>query len=170
MEDRKTVYITIHRKFVREDIGYTDRATGEERTFNSVTLPKDTLINGEDLSYYEFNPLFVNPSRFKGENYRDIPLQVGKDVRLSKTVRDAQGDIVTDAEGRAVKDIVWVHPEDIKKGLAEAASRYVKSLGERAEDARTASKAVSTGAAPSRSSYQRDRGAGPELAREDIPF
>lgn len=170
MEDRKTVYITIHRKFVREGIGYTDQATGEERTFNSVTLPKDTLINGEDMSYYEFNPLFVNPSRFKGESYRDIPLQEGKDVRLSKTVRDEQGDIVTDTDGRAVKDIVWVRPDDIKKGLEDAASRYVKSLGERAQNARAASEAVSKGAAPSRSSYQRDRSAGAELAREDIPF
>ncbi|MEI3310163.1 MAG: hypothetical protein V8R48_15370 [Eggerthella lenta] len=39
-EDRKNVYVTLHKDFVRTDIEYADRATGETRTFNSVTLPK----------------------------------------------------------------------------------------------------------------------------------
>ena len=65
-EDRKNVYVTLHKDFVRTDIEYADRATGETRTFNSVTLPKGTVIDGTDVGYYQFSPLFVNPSRFKG--------------------------------------------------------------------------------------------------------
>ena len=40
MEERKNVYLSLHKSFVREGIEYTDRATGEARTFNSATLPK----------------------------------------------------------------------------------------------------------------------------------
>lgn len=71
MDDKKNVYITLHKNFVHEGIEYEDRKTGETKTFNSVTLPKGTVVNGQDVSYSQFSPLFVNPSRFKGENYRD---------------------------------------------------------------------------------------------------
>ena len=33
MEERKNVYLSLHKSFVREGIEYTDRATGEARTF-----------------------------------------------------------------------------------------------------------------------------------------
>ena len=60
MPERKNTYLTLHKNFVRTDIEYTDRATGEVRTFNSVTLPKGTVIDGVDVSYYQFSPMFVN--------------------------------------------------------------------------------------------------------------
>ena len=44
MEERKNVYLSLHKSFVREGIEYTDRATGEARTFNSATLPKGCLL------------------------------------------------------------------------------------------------------------------------------
>ena len=44
MEERKNVYLSLHKSFVREGIEYTDRATGEARTFNSATLPKGTVV------------------------------------------------------------------------------------------------------------------------------
>ena len=41
MEDnKKNVYVTVHKNFVRENIEYPDRKTGETKTFNSVTLPR----------------------------------------------------------------------------------------------------------------------------------
>ena len=43
---RKTVYLSLHENFVRENIAYTDRATGEERTFNQVRLPAGTIVDG----------------------------------------------------------------------------------------------------------------------------
>lgn len=66
MEERKNVYLSLHKSFVREGIEYTDRATGEARTFNSATLPKGTVVDGVDVGGYEFSPMFVNESRFKG--------------------------------------------------------------------------------------------------------
>ena len=44
-ETPKNTYVTLHKNFVRTDIEYTDRRTGETRTFNSVTLPKGTVID-----------------------------------------------------------------------------------------------------------------------------
>ena len=49
MEERKNVYLSLHKSFVREGIEYTDRATGEARTFNSATLPKGTVVDGVDV-------------------------------------------------------------------------------------------------------------------------
>ncbi len=119
-EDKKNVYVTLHKNFVRTDIEYTDRATGETSTFNSVTLPKGTVIDGTDVGYYQFSPLFVNPSRFKGEDYRDIPLLANREVRLSKTLLDDQGKPVAGEDGKPVRDVVYAMPAQIKGALDEA--------------------------------------------------
>ena len=116
-EDRKNVYVTLHKDFVRTDIEYADRATGETRTINSVTLPKGTVNDGTDVGYYEFSPLFVNPSRFKGEGYRDIPLLANREVRLSKTVLDNQGNPVMGEDGKPMRDTVYAMPAQIKGAL-----------------------------------------------------
>ena len=101
--ESKSVYVTLHKNFVREGISYTDRETGEQRTFNSVTMPKGTSIDGRDVSFFEFSPLYVNESR-KGEDYRDIPLLKGREVWLQKTVLGEDGKPVLDADGGKVRD------------------------------------------------------------------
>ena len=99
--ERRNVYITLHRNFVREGIEYTDRRTGETRTFNQVTLPAGTVIDGRDVGGYEFSPLFVNPARFRDpEAWRDIPLLADREVRLSRSVLDEEGNPVLGADGR----------------------------------------------------------------------
>ena len=118
MEERKNVYLSLHKSFVREGIEYTDRATGETRTFNSATLPKGTVVDGVDVGGYEFSPMFVNESRFKGADFRDIPLLANREVWLRKTVMGPDGQPELDDAGR---------------------SRY---LAERAEHARQASRAA----------------------------
>ena len=91
MPEKRNTYLTLHKNFVRTDIECTDRVTGEVRTFNSVTLPKGTVIDGVDVSYYQFSPMFVNESRYRGENYRDIPLLTDREVWLKKSVLDENG-------------------------------------------------------------------------------
>ena len=104
--ERRNVYITLHRNFVREGIEYTDRRTGETRTFNQVTLPAGTVIDGRDVGGYEFSPLFVNPARFRDpEAWRDIPLLADREVRLSRSVLDEEGNPVLGADGRREKDV-----------------------------------------------------------------
>ena len=47
--EKKNTYISLHKNFVRTDIEYTDPKTGEKKTFNSVTLPQGTIIDGKDV-------------------------------------------------------------------------------------------------------------------------
>ena len=112
---RRTPTSRSHKNFVRTDIEYTDRVTGEVRTFNSVTLPKGTVIDGVDVSYYQFSPMFVNESRYRGENYRDIPLLTDREVWLKKSVLDENGQPVLNGDGKPAKDVVRVMPAQIKE-------------------------------------------------------
>ena len=160
-ERPKNTYVTLHRNFVREDIAYTDRATGEERTFNSVTLPKGTVVDGQDVSYYQFSPLFVNESRYRGEDYRDIPLLTDREVWLRKSVLDKEGKPVVGDDGAAMKDVVKVMPSQIKEAVERSRSEYLESLSERARSARDGSERLGRG--------QASRPAA-RTSRDDIPF
>ena len=154
MEERKNVYLSLHKSFVREGIEYTDRATGEARTFNSATLPKGTVVDGVDVGGYEFSPMFVNESRFKGADFRDIPLLANREVWLRKTVMEYRtASPRLDEGGRAVKDTVKVMPAQLKEAVDAGRSRY---LAERAEHARQASRAAEH-EAPAHGEASRDR-------------
>lgn len=146
MPEKKNTYLTLHKNFVRTDIEYTDRVTGEVRTFNSVTLPKGTVIDGVDVSYYQFSPMFVNESRYRGENYRDIPLLTDSEVWLKKSVLDEDGQPVLDERGKPAKDIVRVMPAQIKEALDRNRSEYLQSLSEKARGAREGSERLGNGA------------------------
>ena len=146
MPEKKNTYLTFHKNFVRTDIEYTDRVTGEVRTFNSVTLPKGTVIDGVDVSYYQFSPMFVNESRYRGENYRDIPLLTDREVWLKKSVLDEDGQPVLDERGKPAKDIVRVMPAQIKEALDRNRSEYLQSLSEKARGAREGSERLGNGA------------------------
>lgn len=146
-ERPKNTYVTLHKNFVREDIAYTDKATGEERTFNSATLPKGTVIDGQDVSYYQFSPLFVNESRYRGDDYRDIPLLTDREVWLRKSVLDEEGKPIVGDDGREMKDVVKVMPAQIKEALERNRSEYLESLSERARSARDGSERLRHGQA-----------------------
>lgn len=139
MDDKKNIYITLHKNFVHEGIEYEDRKTGETKTFNSVTLPKGTVVNGQDVSYSQFSPLFVNPSRFKGENYRDIPLLAEKEVWLKKSVLEPVGSPTLDEDGKQVREVIKVMPAALKEGIDKGRAAYLASLDDKAKEAREAS-------------------------------
>lgn len=145
MPEKKNTYLTLHKNFVRTDIEYTDRVTGEVRTFNSVTLPKGTVIDGVDVSYYQFSPMFVNESRYRGENYRDIPLLTDREVWLKKSVLDENGQPVLNGDGKPAKDVVRVMPAQIKEALDRSRSEYLQSLSEKARGAREGSERLENG-------------------------
>jgi hypothetical protein len=138
-KESKNVYVTFHKSFVKEGIPYTDAQTGEQRTFNSVTLPKGTVIDGRDVSYFEFSPRFINESR-KGENYRDIPLLKDREVWLQKTVLDSERKPILNADGTRVRETIKVMPEQIRFAMDQQRREYLdsvkgRSLHDRAEAA-----------------------------------
>lgn len=162
--ESKSVYVTFHKNFVREGIPYTDRETGEERTFNSVTMPKGTAIDGRDVSFFEFSPLFVNESR-KGEDYRDIPLLKGREVWLQKTVLGEDGQPVLNADGGKVRETLKVMPEQIRFAIDEGRREYMEQLKSRPLHDR-ADVATRSSQPRQQEEPQRDQG----LERDDIPF
>ena len=146
---RKNFYISLHKNFVREGIAYTDKATGEEKTFNQVRLPSGTTIDGKDVGGYEFSPLYVNESKFRGPDWRDIPLLAEREVWLQKSVLDADGNPVIGEDGKRQKDTVKVTPDKIKDALAEARKAWAEEhkkdapgLEDKAQSAREASDAL----------------------------
>lgn len=155
------VYLSFHKSFVKEGIPYVDRDTGEERSFNSVTLPGDTVIDGRNVGGYRFRPLYVNPSKYD-EDQRVIPLLADREVWLTKEARDADGNVILDQDGNPERDTVKVAPQVIKDALEEARRAWRqqhpqdRSLHDRAGAARGGAEAMS-------------RGAGREAGR-DIPF
>lgn len=160
-EENSKVYLSFHKSFVKEGIPYVDRATGEDKTFNSVTLPSDTVIDGKSAGGFQFSPLFVNPSKFD-EDWRVIPLLADREVWLTRTARDDEGNVVLGEDGEPVRETLKVLPHQIKDALAEARKAWgqqrsqERSLKERAGTARDG--AESAQRTPTR------------LASRDIPF
>ena len=157
-EKSKNVYVTIHKSFVREGIEY------EGDTFNSVTLPRGTVINGRDVSFYQFKPLFVNDSR-RGEDWRDIPLLKYRDVWLRKTLMDEDNQPIRDAEGRKQYDTVIVAPGDIKAAIDQQRRDYLDSLKDRSLHDR-ADAVTRSSRGRQRDTQRRQQ----DMAPEDIPF
>lgn len=168
-KEKKNTYITIHKNFVREGIEYSDKKTGEVKTFNSVTLPSDTIIGDKDVSGYQFSPKFVNESKYRGENYRDIPLLTDREVWLQKSVMDADGNRMTGEDGRPVKDTVKVMPAQIKTALSESYERFKASRDDKAKDAQEQSGADRDGQSLSERAASAREGAA-AMADHDIPF
>lgn len=149
---KKNVYISLHESFVKENVKYTDKKTGQEKSFNIARLPKDTVIDGKDVGGFEFSPLYVNPSKFRGEHWRDIPLLADREVQLRRDVRDIEGNPIIGDDGKREKEVIKVMPEQIKTALSEARKRYAeehakdeRGLSERAEQAKEASDAMEKG-------------------------
>ncbi len=159
MTEKKNTYITLHKNFVRTDIEYVDKATGETKTFNAATLPKGVVIDGIDVGGYQFSPLFVNESRYRAESFRDIPLLSDREVWLKRSVLDAEGNPVLDEFGKPEKDTMKVMPAQIKEAIDKQRSDYLQArtsereqakevpksergLGDKAADARNGSSAL----------------------------
>ena len=164
IEQKKTVYLSFHENFVREGIPYTDKTTGEQRTFNQVRIPSGPIIDGQDMGGYEFSPLYVNESKYKGAAWRDVPMLADREVWLQKSILDPEGNPVLDEAGRRQKDTVKVMPQQIKDALAESRRAWAeehgrdeRGLDQRAEHARGASGAMEQGreAIPAASREQR---------------
>ena len=151
---RQRVYLTLHENFVRENVRYQDRKTGEERVTNLVTLPHGTVVDGEDLGGWQFTALFVDESKYKGEHWRDIPLLAEREVWLRRSVLDADGNPMPDENGRNQVETRKVAPQAIKEALVESRRRWAEAhsaprpLAEHAMDARACSEAMRADGAP----------------------
>lgn len=167
-KEKKNTFITLHKNFIREGIEYTDKKTGEVKTFSSVTLPSDTIIDGKDVSGYQFSPRFINESKYRSSDYRDIPLLTDREVWLQKSVMDAEGNRMTDEDGKAVKDTIKVMPAQIKTALAESYERYKASKEESKDEQDKSAESRDSQSLENRASAAREGSSA--MADHDIPF
>lgn len=116
--DKEKVHIHLPAALVKEGIPFTDKSTGERRTFNAAKLPEGCRLGGRDVSGWEFSPLFVNESQFR-EGWKHIPLLADRDVRLTHTVMEG-GRPAIGPDGKRVKEERRVDPVDLADAIAEA--------------------------------------------------
>ena len=116
--DKEKIHIHVKPNLAKE-VGFTDRATGERKSFNVVELPDGCRLGGRDVSGWEFSPLFVNDSNMF-EGWKHIPLLADRAVRLSHSTVDANGKLVLDDNGKRVKEFMEVDPVDLADAVAEA--------------------------------------------------
>ena len=117
--DKEKVQIHMKPDLVKEGIEYTDKSTGELKRFNVVTLPQGCRLGGQDVSGWEFSPLFVNESNHR-EGWKHIPLLADRPVRLSHSKVGADGRLVLDERGKRVKEFMEVDPYDLADAISEA--------------------------------------------------
>lgn len=160
-ESAEKVYLSFHKSFVKENIPYIDRSTGEDRTFNSVTLPFDTVIDGRNVGGFQFSPLYIDPSKY-GENQRVVPLLANREVWLTKTARDADGNVLLDQDGNPEKETLKVMPAAIKEALAQARRAWSQQ--------RSQERSLQERAGTARSGAGTMRREGDRLSDRDIPF
>lgn len=115
------IYLKLHKSYVKEDLLNSET----QKRFNLVTLPKDTMIDGQNVGGYTFSPLFVNtPNLFKDRELvrdengipmpntespmREIPCMKDKEIWLQK-------------DGDTVK----VLPEKLADALKENRTQYL---------------------------------------------
>ena len=116
--EQERVYLDLHKSFVKENIPGSDG-----KTFNSVTLPSDVSVNGQNVGGYKFFPLFVNES-LRSESWRTIPLLADREIQLGRTHLDKDGNPLLDENGQRVIDIVTVMPRDLIAAVEAARSAY----------------------------------------------
>lgn len=85
------VWLDYPAAFIKENL----KSSYDSKTYHRVTLPKGTVIDGKDVSYYRFSPLYVNPCKKYGDKWRTIPLLADREVWLSKGFGEAKDTVVT---------------------------------------------------------------------------
>lgn len=117
--DKEKVQIHMPPELVKEGIAYTDKSTGELRSFNVVALPDGCRLGGRDVSGWEFSPRYVNPSRERA-GWKHIPLLADRGVRLSHSTVDEAGNLMRDENGKRVKEFMEVEPVDLADAILDA--------------------------------------------------
>ncbi len=127
---QEKVYLKLHKSFVKEDL--LNKETG--KTFNMVTLPKGTMIDGKDVGGFSFSPFFVNtPNLFKdNELQRD---EEGKPLpNLDSPMREIP--CMKDKELWLKKDdeTIKVLPEKVKEALKQNRTQYLANKKEQKQE------------------------------------
>jgi hypothetical protein len=107
MADYQIVNVEIPVDLIRK-IDYTDKQTGEAKSFYKVEIPDGGLAG------WEFSPRYVNLSQSGDSTLRNCPLIADRPVRLSRPFYDSDHHVLRDEAGKAKRDEMEVPVETIK--------------------------------------------------------
>lgn len=128
MTASKNVYVSVAEKLVRK-INYTDKKTGEPRSFYSVRVPYGAVVDGVDLAGGEFTSRFANhPAKFLGKDYTDIPLLADRQVWVDVPIRDGAGNVITGKDGRWVTNTYRLDPADLAAAFDKSRADYLRKV------------------------------------------
>lgn len=96
MTENKTVYVKINKAFVQTDI---QSKADPEKTFNRVTMPKDTIVNGNNIGGFSFYPTLIYDD-LTVDNLAAIPWRPDRAITLHKG-----------------EEMVKVDPRELKEAL-----------------------------------------------------
>ena len=104
---KEKVYLNVHNDFAK--IGLESRA-GNGQTFNAVTLPRGSIINGKDMGGGKIYPLdmYIYQNKFN-KNLTTVQFKEGQEVQVNFK------------NGEHIK----VKAEDLCKGVTEANKEYL---------------------------------------------
>ena len=128
----KRVYLEVPAVLI-EPVSY--EKDGVTHEFFRLTIPRGTTVEAEggetiDIGGWQMTPKYVNESKFKGEDYRVVPLLADREVELRRTVRGEDGRYV-----RGEYETLHVAPGALRAALAAQDEAFRAKAEPRAERA-----------------------------------
>lgn len=109
-QKRNTIYIRINKAFVQKDI---ESVKEPDKTYNRVTMPKNTIVDGKNIGGYSFYPRFILDDLSIDKVYA-IPWQADKEIRLVRGT-----------------DEIEVNPAALKESLNESYRNWKAMIREK---------------------------------------
>ena len=114
MSDKKNVYISFNKAFVKENL-----KTKDGETFHAVTLPKGVIIDGVDRGLYRFTTKYIYDDKFN-DNNRLFSFPADYEMKLTLSQK-------TEAGKWEQADSITVTAEKLKEAVLQERKEYMES-------------------------------------------
>lgn len=114
MSDKKNVYISFNKAFVKENL-----KTKDGETFHAVTLPKGVIIDGVDRGLYRFTTKHIYDDKFNDNNRL---FSFPADYEMKLTLRQK-----TEGGKWEQADSITVTAEKLKEAVLQQRKEYMES-------------------------------------------
>ena len=121
MSDKKNIYISFNKAFVKENIG-----TKGGETFHSVMLPRGVTIDGVDRGLYRFTTKYMYDDKYSDKNRL---FSFPPDYEIKLTLRQR-----TEAGKWEPVDSITVPAEKLKEAVLQQRKEYMESFKSREQE------------------------------------
>ena len=119
-DEKKATWIEIDKAYVGKPFTQTSARTGGEYQRVAIAVPGGTLVNGRDMTGAQFYTFANNVHTSKNEEWMAI-IPINEDtVDLYVPVRDNDGRVVEDENGKWVRDVVEVKATALRDAVSKS--------------------------------------------------